>query len=229
MIACGPVSGLYACRTRTPSPLEIRNRDAPVVQQTLVQFRARFFPGLDIMPDASSPPANRRSILISVLILLLVTVLGVSISTASDIALGEAQLTSQPLTVDERTYYEFVAPRLDRLVVEIDAVVTMVEGKSRDIIALTISGNRIEELTNEIVRFGESNGVPSRFADVHETIMGGTETVTYTFDQARAALRTFDFSQMTALVTRFNDAAETLHAAQDQMLSVVGIEPALRA
>jgi hypothetical protein len=181
------------------------------------------------MIHTSSRPANRQPILFSLLVLLLVTMVGVSISTASDIAIGEARPASRNLSVDERTYYEFVAPRLDRVVVEVDNVVSMVDGKSRDIVALTVSGDRIEELTDDIVGFGATNGVPSRFADVHRLIVGGTESVTYTFDEARKALRRFNFSQMTTLVSQFDSGARTLHLAQEQMLAVVGIDPALRA
>jgi hypothetical protein len=185
--------------------------------------------GQDVMPHTSFPATNRRPILISIFILLLVTALGVAMSTASNIALGEPKPASQTLTVDERTYYEFVAPRLDRLVVEIDGVVTMVEGKSRDILALTISGDRIEALTDEIVGYGEAHGVPSRFASVHDLIVGGTTDVTYIFDQARAALRRFDFSRITTLVSHFDSAAQTIHLAQFHMMTVVGTESALRA
>jgi hypothetical protein len=185
--------------------------------------------GLEIMTHTSSRPTNRQPILLSLLGLLLVTMIGVSISTASDIVIGEARPVSRSLSVDERTYYEFVAPRLDRVIVEIDNVVSMVDGKSRDIVALTVSGDRIKELTDDIVGFGATNGVPSRFADVHRLIVGGAERVTYTFDEARKALRRFNFSQMTTLVPQFDSGARTLHLAQEQMLAVVGIDPALRA
>lgn len=183
-------------------------------------------PGLDTMPHPPHHRADRNSVTMSIIVLLVVTMIGVSISTASHISLKDAQPASAVLTVDERTYYEFVAPRLDRLVAEIDDVVTMVDGKSRDILALTFSGDRIEELKNEILNFGETNGIPSRFADVHKLVVSGTEQVTYTFGEARAALRRFNFSQMAMLVTQFNHAADTLHLAQDHMMSVVGIEPA---
>ena len=173
-----------------------------------------------------SPSPQRRTLTFALAALLVMTTIGVSISTASDISLDAPPPASQALSVDERSYYEFVAPRLDRLVVEVDEVVTMVDGKSRDIIALTVHGDRIEELTDEIVTFGEEHGIPPRFDDVHGLIVSGTDTVTYTFGEARLALRRFNFSKMTTLVSEFDAAAQTLHRAQDQMMTVVGITPA---
>lgn len=142
--------------------------------------------------------------------------LAVVVTTAQDIELGEVG-DPEGLSASETAYYEYVAPRLDRLVTEVDDVVVMVEGKSRDILALTISGSRIEELSNEIIEFGETNGVPDRFLGVHDTILDATETATYTFDQARESLRSFDFSRMTGLVTEFQNAADGLHRAQQDM------------
>ena len=181
---------------------------------------------LDIMPHPTHHRTQRNSMITAIALLLVVTIIGVAMSTASHISLHDPHPSSAVLTVDERTYYEFVAPRLDRLVDEINDVVTMVDGKSRDILALTISGNRIEDLRDDILNFGETNGVPQKFVDVHELVVSATEQVTYTFDEARAALRRFNFSQMTTLVTQFNHAAETLHLAQDHMMSLVGIKPA---
>lgn len=180
------------------------------------------------MLPTSHQPASRKPMLISMVLLLVLTILGVTRSTISDIALDNAGPASQTLSVDERTYYEFVAPRLDRLVIEVDAVAKMAKGKSRDIIALTISGDRIQQLTDEIEEFGEMNGVPARFGSVHRLIKDGTDTVTYTFGEARSALRRFNFSRMPALITKFDDAADTLHLAQDQMTTLVGSETAGR-
>jgi len=180
------------------------------------------------MPPPSHPRVSRKPILVSLILLLALTIVGVTRSTVSDITLDNPKSSARTLSVDERTYYEFVAPRLDRLVVEVDAVAKMANGKSRDIIALTVSGDRIQELTDEIVEFGETNGVPARFRSVHQLIMGGTDTVTYTFGEARSALRRFDFSKMSTLITKFNDAAATLHLAQDQMTTLVGSKTAGR-
>jgi hypothetical protein len=165
--------------------------------------------------------ARGRMVPIILVLLLIVSALGVVISTANDIGLG-AVADVQGLSEDETAYYEYVAPRLDRLVVEIDDVVQMIGEKSRDILALTISGNRIEELTREITHYGEEYGVPDRFEAIHQVILEATGTASYTFDQARQALRTFNFSRMTGLVQDFQGAADGLHWADDQLEAIAG-------
>jgi len=143
------------------------------------------------------------------------------ITTANDLGIGTAE-TAVGLAEDESAYYEFVAPRLDRLVEEVDGVVVMVQNRSRDILELTISGNRIEALSDQIEEFGATNGVPDAFAEIHQQIVSATDTTSYTFDQARESLRTFNFSNMSNLVIDFETAANELHAAQDQLESFAG-------
>ncbi|MCA9832531.1 MAG: hypothetical protein KC435_01155 [Thermomicrobiales bacterium] len=126
------------------------------------------------------------------------------------------------LTVDEQAYYEYVAPRLDALVEEVSATREMVEGKSRDILALTRAGTVIETLTGEIRAYGEDHGVPNRFADVHARILAASDTVTSAFDAARTALRTFNFSGMSDLVTEFGAAADEFTASQHDLESLAG-------
>lgn len=149
-------------------------------------------------------------------LLLLLGSIGVVISTANDIDLDDVT-ASVSMDADETAYYEYVAPRLDRLVMEMDNAVEMVEGKSRDILALTVSGNRIETLTAEIVAYGEEHGVPDTFTEVHSMIVDATSTAIGTFEEARNALRTFNFSGMSGLVEGFTAAANELHVAQEEM------------
>ncbi len=173
------------------------------------------------MSRESSRPNRHSAPFIVISILVLLGSIGVIISTANDLGIGTVE-TAVGLTEEENAYYEFVAPRLDRLVVEVDDVVVMVEGRSRDILDLTISGNRIEALTEQIVSFGDENGVPDRFAAIHQRIVAATDTTSHTFDEARESLRTFNFSNMSNLVTNFVAAADDLHAAQDQLEEIVG-------
>lgn len=159
-----------------------------------------------------------------IILLIVLTATGVFISSADIIELEVATSTSQRLSVDETTYYEYVAPRLDRLVVEMDDVSKMVTERSRDVVALSVSGNRIERLSSEIRAFGEANGVPERFSSPHQQITDGAEIATFAFGKARSALARFDFSAMPTLLTNFNEAADTLHAAQDELMAIVGAE-----
>jgi hypothetical protein len=120
----------------------------------------------------------------------------------------------------------FVALRLDRLVLEVDRVAELVNGKSRDVIALTISADRIETLSEAIIEFGEQHGVPERFGKVHQSILQSTDTLTFAFGEARSALSRFNFSAMTVLVPQFSDAARMLHLAQEEMTSIADSDSA---
>lgn len=174
----------------------------------------------------TSASTNRLTYIIIVAMLVFGS-FGIIVTTANDIDLQEAVIATS-LTNEESAYYKYVAPRLDRLVTEVDDVVVMVEGKSRDILALSISGNRIEMLTEQISKYGESSGVPESFVSVHDLILSATDTTTYTFQQAREALRSFNFSSMSSLVTDFQSAANELHDAQSEMQAIGGgIEDAM--
>lgn len=157
------------------------------------------------------------------LILLLVALGGIvtTIGALNSVDVETIDIHSQTLSVDEEAYYEYVSPRLDRLVTEVTATEKMVEEKSRDIVSLTRAGNVIDTLTSEIRTYGEENGVPELFADVHEQILSASDVVTDTFDQARAALRSFDFSQMSSLVDGFGEAADQFSESQTQLEALV--------
>lgn len=133
----------------------------------------------------------------------------------------EIDIDGANVTVDEEAYYEYVAPRLETLVVEVDATREMVETKSRDIIALTRAGNVIETLTGEIRAYGEENGVPEKFQELHTRILSASDTVNATFEDARTAMRTFNFSGMSALVDGFGKAADEFTACNDEMKAIV--------
>lgn len=135
--------------------------------------------------------------------------------------LNDIEADDLGLSLDEEAYYEYVSPRLDRLVVEVDLTREMVETKSRDIVALTRAGNVIDTLTDEIRTYGEDNGVPPRFAELHSRLMDASTTVTTTFDEARTALRTFDFSGMSDLVVGFTAAADEFNACQEDLAALV--------
>lgn len=133
----------------------------------------------------------------------------------------EIDIDVADLSVDEEAYYEYVAPRLDVLVAEVDATRDMVETKSRDILALTRAGSAIETLTDEIATYGEEQGVPPKFETVHNRILAASDTVNFTFGEARTALRTFNFSGMSDLVVGFTDASDEFNASRDDLQALV--------
>lgn len=168
----------------------------------------------------------RRRTLAGILIgLLAITLIGVSLSTTT-VRLGPTPNAPQALSVDEATYYEYVTPRLDRLVVETDTVSALVKDRSRNVVSLSVHGNRIEELAGEIVAYGTTYGVPERFAATHERIVAGTARVTSAMAEARAALQRFDFSAVPDLIPRFDGGATMLRQAQDLLAASIGATPA---
>lgn len=154
---------------------------------------------------------------------LLILVGGIITATVAlqTVVVQEIDIDVDHLSVDEEAYYEYVAPRLDMLVIEVDATREMVETKSRDIVALTRAGSVIDTLTEEIRVYGEENGVPAKFADVHNRILAASDTVTDTFDAARAALRSFNFSGMSDLVVGFSEAADEFTASKNDLAALV--------
>lgn len=162
---------------------------------------------------------GKRSYAIPAILAVLLVVGGAltAFGAYQSVRIDRLDVNNSRLSVDEEAYYEYVVPRLDRLVTEVDDVVTLVDTRSRDIMSLSRSGTVIEQLTGEIRTYGEEHGVPSRFAEIHGQILTASDTVNATFAEARTALRTFNFSQMSGLVPGFHDAAESFTAARDEL------------
>lgn len=174
----------------------------------------------------SSNSSVRRTTLVAATLLLLITLVGVTVSTTSDVSVGEPLPVTGAMTADERAYYDYVSPRLARLVGEVDDVVELVDRKSRDLLTLTLSGERIESLTDEILGYADEHGVPKRFRGVHDDIVKGAGMMTRSFGEAKAVLRRLNFSRMTTLIGEFNAASAQLHDAQAHLQDLVGAEVA---
>lgn len=170
---------------------------------------------------------NSQRLLTFVILILLGGIVTASVALQT-VNVQEIDIEGGELTVDEEAYYEYVAPRLELLVVEVEATREMVETKSRDILALTRAGTVIETLTGEIRTYGEENGVPAKFADVHVEILEASRTVNFTFEEARTALRTFNFSGMSDLVVGFGDAADAFTSSRNELNALVPEAPELQ-
>lgn len=169
------------------------------------------------MNDARSRRGPATTAVIIIALTLVLGIVGTTFSSFHHVSLDDVDPAAGSLSVDETAYYEYVAPRMDALIEEVDIVTPMVEGKSRDILALSRGGAQIETLTSEIRQWGEDHGVPDRFANVHRMILTGSDTITGAFDQAREVLRTFRFSEMRELVPDFRNAADQLRVARDEL------------
>lgn len=159
-----------------------------------------------------------------IIMVALVTITGGLITANSayqTVSLQSIEVGGSGLNLDEEAYYEYVAPRMQALVEELGRTRDLVDSKSRDIISLGRAGTIIEKLTGEIRSYGEENGVPPRFADVHSRILVASDSVTHTFDEARKALRTFNFSQMATIIEGFAQAADEFAACQYDLQALV--------
>lgn len=167
-----------------------------------------------------SRPSPFRPLIILVTFLLIGGIVTATVALQT-VEVREIDVDIAELSVDEEAYYEYVAPRLDMLVIEVDATREMVETKSRDIMALTRAGTIIETLTGEIQAFGNEHGVPPKFAGVHAQILTASDTVNFTFEEARTALRTFNFTRMSDLVVGFASAADEFTASRNDLQALV--------
>lgn len=169
----------------------------------------------------STPVSSSRWPLLVLLGVLAFGMVGLVQVTMEDITLPQAAQATSDLSVDEKAYYDFVEPRLARLSDEVSAVAEMVDGKSRNIVDLTVRGHRIETLTIEILEQGDTSGVPERFSSAHENIRQASQVINASFDEARAALRKFNFSNMTTLAAQFHRATDVLTLAHEELVALV--------
>lgn len=125
---------------------------------------------------------------------------------------GEASLLD-----GERAYLNFMVPRLDRLIQEGTAVSTLVNERSRDVLSLSRHGNRISALTSDILEWDSANAVPARFLSAHASLVASAEELETLIEEARRTLLTFDFSEMSMLVPRFDDATATMRTVRETL------------
>jgi hypothetical protein len=177
------------------------------------------------MPDSNRPAHPAKVLWICVLAMLVMTWVGVSLSTAMDVSLEPAAGIANAFSVDEASYYEFVAPRLERLVRETDSVIDLVKNRSRNVITLSVHGNRITMLAAEIREYGEKNPVPARFGAIHKQIIEGSEYATNAISDAKSALQRFDFSGIPALIPQFEDGSRLLHQSWDALTAIAHVTP----
>lgn len=121
------------------------------------------------------------------------------------------------LHTTERAYLDFMVPRLDRLIQEGSAVSTLVDGRSRDVLALSRHGFRISALAGEVIDWDSTNPVPSRFLSTHASLLASAHELEALIGEARQALLTFSFNDMSTLVTRFDDATATMRNVREML------------
>lgn len=142
------------------------------------------------------------------------------------VSLGDAPTLEQmpasgdhSLTASEHAYLAFMLPRLDRLIDEATAVSSLVDDRSRNIVALSGYGNRINVLTTDIMEWDDGNEVPDVFLASHASLLRAAGELHVLIDEAQSALLRFDFTGVGDLIPRFDSAVSTAQTVRDTLPS----------
>lgn len=155
--------------------------------------------------------------LASLFVMMAMGVVWMTYATASVPQLSEPPSLSTTTSEPDRGYIDYVTPRLDALIEETDAVATLVEERSRNILALQRHANRIEALVDDLTQYSDQHTVPRRFESIHEDILSGGTEVETIIQNARGAMVRFDFTSLPTLLDRFERASELLVEAREQL------------
>lgn len=164
-------------------------------------------------------PRARTMVIVGVMVIL--TAVGVVVSATSPGLLPPAETPGANLSVDEAAYYEYVAPRLDKLLVELDAVIQLTDNRSRDVVALGVRAARIEQLIDQIRSYGDTSGIPERFGAIDDDMRQHMTNVLDVISEARHVLTTFDFARLPGLSDAFGKAFAGLTTDRDRLQHLV--------
>lgn len=137
--------------------------------------------------------------------LLLLTMIGV--------ALVPLATVSPSAQRGEGDFYAYVTPRLVALVDAVERVESLVANRSRNIIALQANADRIETQIEEIDRYLLSSDYRGDHATVVNHYRHGSDSIIVAIEQARTAMRTFDFAAIPNLIPMFTSGSKELSAA----------------
>lgn len=126
------------------------------------------------------------------------------------------------LTDPEQAYLAYMVPRLDRLIEEVTAVSSLVDERSRNIIALQGYGNRITTLTSDIIEWDDENEVPDDFLPSHASLLRVAGDLRGLVDEAQGALLRLDFAGVGDMIPRFEGAVSTAQRVRDALPSGAG-------
>lgn len=149
-------------------------------------------------------------------LLVVVTIAGVAI-----VPLGAVRTSGT--STENATFREFVLPRLQKLLISVERVETMVEDRSRNILALQANAARIETLFDEIDDYLDTRDSPAEFQEVVALYRLGRDEVLIAIEGARSALASLDFGEIPSLIPRFTAGREYLVQAVSTLESTQGV------
>jgi hypothetical protein len=138
--------------------------------------------------------------------LALLTVIGVAL-----VPLSTGMPAGDSSTVSD--FRAFMQPRLTALLASSEKVDSMVNERSRNILALRAESERMTTLVEEIDAYLSVNQVPSWAGPLIEDYRSGSDRVITAIDAANEAIRSFDFSRLTEMVPLFGEGTDLIERA----------------
>ncbi len=120
---------------------------------------------------------------------------------------------SGPSPESDVGFREAVLPRLEALTDAVDKVESLVETRSRNIIALQAHSVTIEKLCEQIDTYLASQEYHGEHPEVVEHYRHGKGAVATAIAGARTALQSFDFTSLPDLVPLFSQGSDQLELA----------------
>lgn len=121
------------------------------------------------------------------------------------------------LTDSEHAYLAYMVPRVDRLIDEATAVSSLVDERSRNVIALQGYGSRITTIATDIIEWDDENEVPDVFLASHASLLRAAGDLRGLIHEAQIALRRLDFAGVGDMIPRFESAVSTAQSVRDAL------------
>lgn len=129
------------------------------------------------------------------------------------------------LSAEERDFYDYVAPRLRALAAESRLLAEMGRARNRDLLELQQRGARVDEVAEQIEGYVAAHETPPRFVRSMAFFGRGAAGVRRAIAEARAGFTSFDWDRVGRAVDLFEQGADDLRAASDDLQRAVGAEP----
>ena len=156
--------------------------------------------------------SRRRNSLIAIAILVVITMVGVAIAPLqTPISSGVSDANDE--------FAAFMTPRLTALLASAIEVEGMVEGRSRNVLALRAESERIESISSQIDAWlaqRELGNAEQRIADDYEA---GIVRIRRAISAAYDAIGSFDFSSMPEMIPIFTEGRAYLESALAPLLT----------
>lgn len=126
------------------------------------------------------------------------------------------------LSPAETAFFAYVAPRLHALAGETHALADLGQRKSRNLLQLQAHGERATELTGEITAYGDTHGIPPRFAGAQTAFRAGAAQTVRGMAEARQGFVRLDWDRVARATDIFVGGAANLDRAVRELDAAVG-------